>query len=173
MDPGSLLDARDYRASFYQSNSAFHRRPVYENFRDFIDQVWHNCSLVKIHQAMNLRRLVVSMKLTRSSSLTGSSDVLEFVDLMHLFFPLLGEVRVYLKVSIRGSTAPASALKVEEKEFTTKKNVISLTNYEEVKEGNTIGAGFECYWLGKDGKKRYFLMEESLSGDWVPKGRQA
>jgi hypothetical protein len=84
-------------------------------------------------------------------------DVLELVDLVHLFFPHLAEVRVYVRHTV-GGAHPGCSLKEEKKEFATKKKVISLNSYAKEKRGETIGVGFECIWLSKERKKRSFLM---------------
>jgi len=61
----------------------------------------------------------------------------------------------------------------EEKEFATKKKMISLNSYVAEKRVETTGVGFECIWLSEEGKERSFLMQGSWSGDWVPKGPRA
>jgi hypothetical protein len=68
---------------------------------------------------------------------------------------------------------PGCSLKEEEKEFATKKKVISLNSYAEEKRGEILGVGFECIWLSKEGKKRSLLMQGSWGGGWVPKGPRA
>jgi hypothetical protein len=135
-------------------------------FRDFIRHEWHNPSLAKIRQAMNLRKLVASIMM-RGPTTAPSSDVLEFVDLMHLFFPLLEDVKVQV-LNTESWPRKSLSLAKHEKEFETKKKVVYLNVYMEEKEKKNVGVGFECCWLAKDGKKKYFVMEESWSGDWIP-----
>jgi hypothetical protein len=94
-------------------------------------------------------------------------DALELVDLMHVFFPHLEEVRVYVRRGLVEHT-PGCSLE-EEKGFATKKKVISLNSYAKEKRGKTVGVGFECIWLSKEGKKRSFLMQGSWSGGWYPR----
>jgi hypothetical protein len=57
----------------------------------------------------------------------------------------------------------------QEKEFATKKKVISLNSYAAEKRGKTTGVGFECIWLSEEGKKRSLIMQGSWSGNLVRK----
>lgn len=97
------------------------------------------------------------------------------MNLIHLYFLLLQVLNVY--ATMKGAAQPLvdASLDTEIEDFSTKKELTSLTKYEEEVEPlstgvifRTTGVGFECHWLGKeskDRKKRCFVMEKRLIED--------
>jgi hypothetical protein len=143
------------------------------NFGQFIKKVWYEPGNAKIHQAMNLRTLSVSVQIGGWSSL---SDVIDLVDLVFLYFPTLEKFTVYtlytfpmtrhMPLILTTFDLPPNKLDLLKKEFLKKKNVISMEAYNQGTLLCITGLGFECHWLGEDGKKKCFIMEMRLWKCW-------
>ncbi|KAE9380116.1 hypothetical protein N431DRAFT_477106 [Stipitochalara longipes BDJ] len=134
---------------------------AYRDFRHFITEVWHEPFNTKIHQAMNLRGIVVSVRMRPSSSETG---ILDLVDLMFTYFPVLEHLAVYTVQE--DYDCPSPSLRFEKEELAAKRKLVSMEVYDEGSGGEVTGTGFECHWVGKDGRKRCFVMEKRMQRDW-------
>jgi hypothetical protein len=150
-------------------------RPILHDFRQFIKYVWYEPIVAKIHQAMNLRNLVVSV---RSGPDPAHSTVLDLLDLVFLYFSVLEKFTVYSlqegnfiessyrwSIHVRARRAPS--LEAVKGELIKKKEVTFMETYNEGPEDHITGIGFECHWVGKDGKKKCFVMETRVIKDAV------
>jgi len=153
--------------------SSFDLNENLPNFGQFIKKVWYEPVNAKIHQAMNLRTLSVSVQIDGWSSL---SDILDLVDLVFLFFPTLEKFTVHtlythvitrhMPLILTTFGLPPNKLDLLKKEFLKKKNVTSMEAYNQGPQERITGLGFECHWLGEDGRKKCFIMETRLWRCW-------
>lgn len=135
------------------------------NFDQFIKKVWYEPVNAKIHQAMNLKTLTVSVRINDGQA--SLSGILDLVDFVFLYFPTLEKFTVYnlytFLARFRTFGLGPNFLEALEKELITKKNVTSMETYNQGPQSFITRIGFECHWLGEDGKKKCFIMEMRLS----------
>ncbi|PMD27860.1 hypothetical protein NA56DRAFT_696878 [Hyaloscypha hepaticicola] len=95
------------------------------NFDQFIKKVWYEPVNAKIHQAMNLKTLTVSVRINDGQA--SLSGILDLVDLVFLYFPALEKFTVYnlytFLARFRTFGLGPNFLEALEKELITKKNV--------------------------------------------------
>ncbi len=174
---GTVYSAPDVRVCRWPDISIYgeNRRPVLYDFTQLTKYVWYEPIVAKIHQAMNLRTLVVSVQF---GSKPSYSTVLDLLDLIFLYFPVLEKFTVYClkegysilsnppwSIHARGRRAPS--LEAVEEELIKKKELTYMETCNEGPGDHITGTGLECHWVGKDGKEKCFVMEVGLTQDAV------
>jgi hypothetical protein len=146
--------------SSYQNRSTRYQRPlasntrhdsVHRNFQDFIKQVWHNPLNTKIHQATNLRSIVVSLSLQQH--FPHPSKVLELVESMYIYFPPLKDLTIYVVEQHAPCWSPSPSLEEEEEQLSKKFKMSKMEKLIEELGTGTLGVGFQCNWLGTGGER--------------------